>query len=195
MRRAVYVLMPLVVSGCARVHAPLPPPSHEIPPIAELAPVQPGQSRLVVDANGELARVTLDGQTVCPQTPCALSVPKGAHRVTFFAREDTRRFGDVELDLGDRATVVRHRLTVRHDSPGMRIGSLIAISLGASLVAGGGLVALGQTVDDSRPWATVGGAIAVTGLIGVALGVTFALAGRSDVWPGSTSTFPVPNAR
>lgn len=178
--------------GCARTHAPLATPTQEIPHLSEVGSLAPGETRLVVDANGESARVSSDGTTICAVTPCAVSVPQGAHRLTFFANEDIRRFGDVDVDLGARPTVVRHALTVRHESPGWRAASIVAFSLGGSLVAIGGATASGQLLDDGRPWGTIGGSIAAAGLIGVALGITFALAGRSDVWPGSTRTWVVP---
>ena len=182
----------LWLAGCATTYPALPPPSQEIPRVTELPRLAPAESRVVVDANGEDAWVSVEGRTVCAGTPCAVSLPRGARRLTFFAKSDRTRFEDVPIDLGARPTIVRHQLGVRRESPGMRVASILGFSLGASCLAvGGGIAAVGL-VDDSRVWGTTGGAVALTGLVGVALGVTFALAGRTQIWPGATRTWVVP---
>lgn len=181
-----------MLAGCATTYPALPAPPQEIPRVSELPRIGPGESRILVDANGEDAWVSAEGRTVCAGTPCALALPKGAHRLTFFAKNDATRFGDVSVDLGERPTIVRHQLGVRRESPGLRIASIVSFSLGASLLAVGGGIAAVRFVDDAPGWSTTGGAVAITGLVGLALGLSFALASRTEIWPGATRTWVVP---
>lgn len=179
----------VLLAGCAVTYPPLAAPAQEVPSGVELPPAGAGAGRLLVDANGEPARLTADGATVCANVPCAVSLPRGRHRLTLFAHENAARFDDLEVDLGERPLVVRHAIGVRRESPTLRGLAVVAFTLGATLVVAGASVASVGFLDSSPTWRTAGGSVAVTGLIGLGLGVSFALAGRPERWPGATRTW------
>lgn len=187
----------LVLGGCAVTHPPLAAPPAVIPRVADLPPLAAEQGRLVLDANGEDARISSDGTTICASTPCAVSLPKGPHRLTFFANGDASRYGDADVDVTARPTVVRHALGVHHDAPGLRVASIVAFAVGGSLAGLGAAVAAPGLIDENNrsTWYGAGGALGAAGLVGIAVGVSFALASRSHVWPGATRTWVVPPGR
>ncbi len=181
----------LALGGCAIEYPPVATPHALIPDVADVPTPAPNQGLLVLDANGEDARITADGSTICATTPCAVALDKGSHRLTFFSSHDAARYGDVTVDVSASPRVVRHSLGVRRESPGLRGAGIATIAVGTSL-AGLGLATAGLGLLDENHrsvWTTSGGAMAATGLIGVALGVSFALAARTAIWPAATRTW------
>ncbi len=194
--RAIRLLCATVLGGCAITHPPLVAPSAVIPRVLDLPPVGVDRGRLVLDANGEAARITADGTTICASTPCAAALPRGRHRLTFFANPDSSRYGDVDVDVTASPTIVRHALGLRHESPGLRVASIVAFAVGGSLAGLGAAVASPGLIDEANrtTWYTAGGSLGAAGLVGIAVGVSFALASRPHVWPGATRTWVVPSA-
>lgn len=222
--RTLPLLVPLVLAlgatGCGELELPPPnAPAQALPESVEVPtdPPPPGKGRVVLEANGERARVVevaggmvhSRGQTfgilaqrpVCAATPCAVDVERGAHHFVFLSADDPNRGGVAEVDVGAKPKVVRHAMGERIEHPaltavantGITIGLLGAITGGALMVGG----ALSNAADESlgndgnSKIVPAGGAILGIGAGVLALGITFAILGRPELRRGSTTELPL----
>jgi len=185
------------------------------PPEVPSEPVPEGAGRLVLDANGEQARVVeVAGTTVqsrgytfnliaqrpvCASTPCVVDIPRGPHRLVFLSKTDENRGSDVELDVGARPKVVRHAMGERIEHNGLKGGSSAALTLGVLGAITGGSVMFGGALasgSSTSPGAgdgvvTVGGAVLGISAGVLALGITLGILGRTEVRKGSTTEWPL----
>jgi len=192
----------------------LPPPAAPLktlpqPPELPTEPTPEGGGRLVLDANGEKARVVeVAGATVqshgysfnlvaqravCASTPCVVDVPRGPHRLVFVSPSDPNRGSSVEVDVGGRPKVVRHAMGERIEHNGLKAGSSVAYTLGMlGALTGGSVLFVGALRNGSDPNAgsgLVGAGGAVLGVSAgvIALGITLGILGRTEVREGTTT--------
>src|SRR5688572_26236847 len=102
------------LTACAaeRLPPPQPPAPRLAAPVAfPEAPPAPGTGRVVLDADGDHAKVIevseSSATTVCPSTPCVVDLPYGSHPLVFHSTTDESRASDVDLDVGPKAKAVR----------------------------------------------------------------------------------------
>jgi hypothetical protein len=204
----------LSMSSVACGDIQLPPPAAPQktlpqPPEFPTDPTPEGGGRLVLDANGEKARVVeVAGTTVesrgysfnlvaqravCASTPCVVDVPRGPHRLVFVSPSDPNRGSSVEVDVGGRPKVVRHAMGERIEHNGLKAGSSVAYTLGMiGAIAGGSVLLVGALRNGSDANAgsgLIGAGGAVLGVSAgvIALGITLGILGRTEVREGTTT--------
>lgn len=164
---ACLVFSTLACSGCIGIdRPPAPPAPPRLEPTAPNLPADPppsGQARVVLDAEGEQAKVSrvvavmnfegqrkarLDANTpLAPTraeeplclTPCAVDLRHGAHTFVFTSAQDPLRSSTAEVVLPSNAstTIVRHAIgSEGHMKPGYVGGAML-------LLMGGGLATIG----------------------------------------------------
>ncbi len=217
-----------LVLGAASIHLlacgeiQLPPPAAPAkmlpaPPEVPSDPVPEGGGRLVLDANGEQARVVeVAGTTVqsrgytfnfiaqrpvCASTPCVVDVPRGPHHLLFLSKTDENRGSDVELDVGARPRVIRHAMGERIEHGALKAGSNVALTLGIlGAITGGSVMFAGAlssgvssdpTSNAGNGTLTAGGAVLGISAGVLALGITLGILGRTEVRKGSTTEWPL----
>lgn len=209
----------LIVSGCSPEQLPPPSaPAREVPPDLDL-PAEPppaGAGRVVLDANGERAKVveitgsatatagnyraTVIGLRPICTTPCVVDLPYGSHPLVFRSTTDETRMSELELDVGPKPKIVRHALGERKDGGAVRTIGSTTLGLGLlSALAGGILWGIGELASDSgKPSSLTGTGQVLTGIgaAGVVLSIPLLIIGRPSERPGATTewSFPgVPN--
>lgn len=218
LRLLVVSIASMQLAGCGDVRLPRPvAPDKKLPEPPELPtePVAEGFGRLILDANGEKARVvevagaTVQNQgytfnliaqrAVCASTPCVVDVPRGPHRLVFTSQAEADRGGVAEIDVGGRTKVVRHAMGERIEHAGLKTGSSLALTFGLiGAIVGGSVLVAGAvdsgtnngTADASRRSSgltSVGGAVLGISAGVMALGVTLGILGRTEVREGSTT--------
>lgn len=203
--------------ACGEVSLPPPAaPARALPTPPELPnePVPEGAGRVVLDANGEKARVieiagaTVHGQgysfgltaqrPVCASTPCVVDVSRGPHRFVFLSTSDPNRGSAVEIDIGSKPKVIRHALGERIEHPAMKAGSNVSITLGTlGAITGGSLLlggALASSASKSESGSSAGSSVTGVGgaVLGISagvlvLGITLGILGRTEVRDGQTT--------
>lgn len=189
--------------GCGvRALPPPDPPRREVPRGVELPdepPPRPGTSRVMLDADGEPAKVVAvgDGTHALCTTPCVVDLPYGSHSLVLQSILDEERRSRAELEVGPRPKIFRHTLGERHDGGAANtLGtSLVAVGLlaaatGAVFWAGG---ALARSADGA-PNGLEGTGRLVTGLGAgaVIVGIPFLVVGRPSERPGATTEWTLP---
>jgi hypothetical protein len=207
----------LHLAGCGDVALPPPvAPTKVIPEANDVPtePVPPGGGRVVLDANGEKARVlevsgaTFAGQgyqvsmlasrPLCASTPCVVDLARGPHRLVFVSPTDPNRGSAVEIDVGSRPKVVRHAMGERIEHGALRTAGTMTMSVGGLGVLTGGSILLtglllsgvdtaSRSTDTSASIVSAGGAVLGIGAGVLALGVTLGILSRTEVRPGSTT--------
>lgn len=203
--------------ACGEVALPPPAaPAHALPSPPELPneAVPEGAGRVVLDANGEKARVievagaTVHGQgysfgltaqrPVCASTPCVVDVSRGPHRFVFLSTSDPNRGSAVEIDIGSKPKVIRHALGERIEHSALNAGSNVSLTLGTlgaitggSLLLGGALASSSSSNESGSSSGTsvtgVGGAVLGVSAGVLVLGITLGILGRTEVRDGSTT--------
>lgn len=137
-------------------------------------------------AEAALVPAAVSVRPLC-RTPCAINLPRGEHEIVFSDLAiPTRRESGAWIEVGDRPSILRHRLGAQSASPGGALGAVLLASLGGSaMLVGTPLMIIGGVSDGSGlfvPGAVSLGAGAVT-LIGAWILGEFS---RPTVRPGST---------
>jgi hypothetical protein len=140
----------------------------------------PGSGRVVLEADGEKADVLDEEARVLCTTPCVLDLPYGTHPLVFVSTTDRSRTSDLDVDVGDAAKVVRHRMGERHDGGALRSLGFAVLVLGA-VTAIGGTAAWATDTTEHAPLITGLGA----GLAALSLPILFF--DRPSERPGSTT--------
>lgn len=205
--------------GCG-VDARPPPaaPAREIPAGLEISqdPPPPGSGRVVLDANGERARVfeitgpppgdpsesTVGVRPVCT-TPCVVDLPYGPHPLVFQSVANGERQSEAAVDVGARAKVLRHSLGERSDGGGARTAGaalvvlgVIAATTGAILWAAGGAGSSdpGSLTSSGSTLASAGQTLAGGGAGAALLGIPLLLIDRPVERQGTTTEWTLPSA-
>lgn len=205
------------LAGCGDLALPPPvAPTKVMPEVTDVPtePVPQGGGRVLLDANGEKARVldvsgaTFSGQgyavsmvasrPLCASTPCVVDLARGPHRLVFVSPTDPNRGSSVEIDVGSRPKVVRHAMGERIEHGALRTAGTMTMSIGGLGVLTGGSILLtglllsgvdttSRSTDTSASIVSAGGAVLGIGAGVLALGVTLGILSRTEVRPGSTT--------
>jgi hypothetical protein len=198
--RVLLVALATLSVGCGvRTLPPPDAPTRQVPPDLDVPddPPKIGTSRVILDADGERARVLEIGEDpaaarpLCT-TPCVLDLPYGTHPLVLQSVTDAERRSRAQLEVGPHAKVFRHALGERRDGGATRtLGtSLLAIGLLAATTGavfwGGGALARSM---DGTPNGLEGTGQLVTGLGAgaVLLSIPLLVAGRPVERPGATT--------
>lgn len=182
--RAASLLFVVACAGCyARELPPPPAPARATPAVdvPERAPAR-GSGRVVLEADGETADVLDENAHVVCTTPCVIDLAYGTHPLVFVSTNDRTRTSDVDIEVGEDAKVVRHRMGERHDGGALRSLGFAVLVLGA-VTAVAGASAWATDASEHAPLVTGLGA----GLAGLALPVLYF--DRPSERPGSTTEF------
>ena len=202
-------------SGCGTEHLPPPAaPAREVPADVDM-PVEPppqGTGRVVIDANGERAKVieitgsataaagnyraTLIGLRPICTTPCVVDLPYGSHPLVLRSTPDHSRVSELELDVGARPKVVRHTLGERKDGGTVRSIGATLLTLGlVTALTGGILWGVGEAASSSgQPSSITGPGQILTGIgaAGVGISIPLLMLDRPSERPGATTEWSMP---
>jgi hypothetical protein len=191
--------------GCGVRELPPPQaPSREVPVELDVPedPPQPGTSRVILDANGERAKVveltsgSLRVRPLCT-TPCVLDMPYGSHPLLLQSLTDAERRSRADLEVGPYAKVLRHTLGERRDGGTANTVGTSLLVVGALAATTGALFwgsgALSRSLD-GEPNGIEGTGRIVTGLGAGAMviAIPLLLVGRPSERPGATTEWTLP---
>ncbi|MBX3213207.1 MAG: hypothetical protein KF850_14325 [Labilithrix sp.] len=216
-RSALALGLLLVASGCGPERLPPPgAPAREVPPDLDL-PTEPppaGAGRVVLDANGERAKVieitgsaaaaagnyraTIIGLRPICTTPCVVDLPYGSHPLVLRSTTDETRVSELELDVGPKPKIVRHALGERKDGGAVRaVGSTVLVLGAITALTGGLLWGIGELASKSgSPSSLVGTGQVLTGIgaAGIVVSIPLMVIGRPTERPGATTEWSFPGA-
>jgi hypothetical protein len=171
-----------------------------------------GAGRVVIDANGDRAKVveitgsataaagnyraTIIGLRPLCTTPCVVDLPYGSHPLVLRSTTDETRVSELDLDVGPKPKVVRHTLGEKKDGGAARtIGSTVLV-LGATAALTGALLwGVGELASrEGQQSGLVGPGQIVTGIgaAGIVLSIPLLVVGRPSERPGATTEWTVP---
>lgn len=206
------VIALLLLAGCDVAQLPPPEAPRRLVPAdvdVPLEPPSPGTGRVIIETNGERAKVVeitghatawaggesanIIGVRPLCTTPCVVDLPYGLHPLVLRSVDDEARQSEAELEVGSRARVFRHTLGERSDGGGLRTAGATLLTLGLIAATAGALmwVAGSSTADGSQVSAT-GQLVTGTGAGGVLLSIPFLFAGRPTERPGATTQWMLP---
>ncbi len=195
--------------GTERLPAPQPPP-RELPANVDVPdePPAPGTSRVVLDANGDKAKVVeitgsataaaggyravvVGVKPVCT-TPCVVDLPYGSHPLVLRSTTDETRQSELDLDVGPKPKVVRHTLGERRDGGAVRTvgASLLLLGITAGLT-GAILWGVGAGAHSDGLEST-GQVVTAIGAGGIGLSIPLFVIGRPTERPGATTEWTMP---
>jgi hypothetical protein len=148
-------------------------PEKVVPTIMnEPGPAAEGTGRVVLDAQGERARVieitgTASGvitngyasaqvmsvatRPVCV-TPCIADLSYGTHELVFTSQNDDEKGSNATVDVGAKPSIFRHTMGGRVTHPAAKIGGATAVTLGGiGALTGLSLFAAGALSDSATP--------------------------------------------
>jgi hypothetical protein len=200
------VVLGVLLAGCGAEQ--LPPPAAPAREMPELdlpdGPPATGTGRVIVDTNGEKARVSeirgiatgvagtepvtvVDVRPLCT-TPCVVDLPYGTHPLVLQSMTDESHQSTAELDVGPRPKIFRHTLGERTDGGTARTIGGSLLGLGAVTALSGGILwAVGGTL--TTPGRITGGA----GLSAMVVALPFLLFSRPTERPGATTEWTLPD--
>ncbi len=203
-------------AGCGTEHLPPPsPPPREVPTDVDL-PAEPppnGTGRVVIDANGERAKVveitgsataaagnyraTFIGLRPLCTTPCVVDLPYGSHPLVLRSTTDATRVSELELDVGPRPKIVRHTLGEKKDGGAPQaIGSTVLVLSVLTAATGALLWGLGElnSKPTGEPSGLIGAGQVITGIggAGILLSIPLLVVGRPSQRPGATTEWTLP---
>jgi hypothetical protein len=187
-------------------------PAKVVPQEVELPsdPPRPGTGRVILETNGEPARVveitgtamassgglsaTIVGIRPLCTTPCVVDLPYGSHPLVLRSVSDESRQSETELDVGARAKIFRHTLGERNDGGGLRTAGASLLTLGILTATTGAVLWLaGSASANGSRLTSTGQTIAALGSAGIVLSIPFLIAGQPTVRPGATTQWTLPN--
>lgn len=202
------------LAGCGPQRLPPPQaPAREVPANVDVPddPPAPGTGRVLLDADGEKAKVlevtgsataaaggytaTIVGVKPLCTTPCVVDLPYGSHPLVFHSTTDEARASEVDLDVGPKPKVVRHAMGERRSGGAMQsIGSSLLV-LGV-LAAGTGAIlwAVGSANPQGGSLGSTGQLVTGIGAAGIAISIPLLILGRPTERPGATTEWTVPRA-
>lgn len=212
MKRFVLVLG-LVATGCGVQQLPAAAPPAKVLPADLDVPVEPpppGTGRVILDTNGEPAKVveitgaatasngaysaTIVGIRPLCTTPCVVDLPYGSHPLVLHSISDESHQSETEIDVGARAKVFRHTLGERKDGGSLRTAGGSLLTLGLLAATTGAILWFAGSKNHSGDLAGTGQLVTGLGAGGVALSIPFLIVGRPTERPGSTTQWNLPGA-
>lgn len=201
-------------TGCTEHLPPPSPPARELPKDVDLPtdPPPSGAGRVVIDANGDRAKVveitgaasaaagnyraTFIGLRPLCTTPCVVDLPYGSHPLVLRSTTDASRISELELEVGPRPKIVRHELGERKNGGAANsIGSSVLVLGAITALTGGLLWGLGElSSKPDQPSGLVGPGQVVTGVgaAGILLSIPLLVIGRPSERPGATTEWTLP---
>lgn len=207
-------LAALLATGCGVEHLPpVSAPAKELPAEIDVPvePPAPGTGRVILDTDGEPAKVveitgtatatvggynaTIVGIRPLCTTPCVVDLPYGSHPIVMRSLSDETRLSETELEVGARAKVFRHTLGERTDGGGLRTLGSSLLTLGVLAVTTGAILWLAGTASNSgSDLGSTGQLVTGLGAGGILLSIPVLLAGRPTERAGSTTQWNLPPA-
>jgi hypothetical protein len=194
-------------------------PTKDVPSGIDVPATPParGTGRVLIDANGEHARVievtgaftasaggqsaTIVGTRSVCTAPCVVDLPFGSHSLLLQSTKDPTRQSEEDINVGAQAKVFRHALGEQKDGGPLRtVGNTLA-GLGAlAALTGGILWGTGALVNSSADTSGssrssldgTGKLITAVGLGTIVLGIPFLILGRPSKRPGATTEWTLP---
>jgi hypothetical protein len=199
------LLAVLSIGGCvSTLPAPAAPP-RELPDVDRATPsATAGRTRVIIATDVPARVEQAGGPTLCPRTPCAVSLPEGDYELRFRGVYDEGRASVSSVGVRGRALAVNHTLGQDRASVGQIAGPVLMTVGGVLLLLA--LIKQGATADDSdrgipqsetREKEDTAGVMALIGL-GCLVGGGIVMGTTPDVrQPGSTTTWTpaLPTAR
>jgi hypothetical protein len=184
-------------------------------PDAPVAPPAHGTTRIVLDANGERARVTetlektsiygtsystsaaaFSGTSFTTKplclTPCVVDLTPGMHALNFQSSSDPQRVGSADVQVGERRKVVRHAMgRVDKGASWHHLLASSAALLGIGAIVGGALTLPfdHKEFEDHR---RAGKVMLLAGGATLAVSIPFMIITRPTWQEGATTEF-IPN--
>lgn len=199
-------------SGCGteRLPAPAAPP-REVPRDVDVPdePPAPGTSRVVLDANGDKAKVievtgtasasaggyqafVVGVRPLCT-TPCVVDLPYGSHPLMLRSTTDETRQSELDLDVGPKPKIVRHTLGERKDGGALRTVGASLLMLGITAAVTGGILWAVGSGAKSDGLESTGQLVTGLGAGGIGLSIPLLIVGRPTERPGATTEWTVPS--
>lgn len=214
MTRRLVLALALLAPGCGVEQLPaVSPPARVLPADLEVPaePPAPGTGRIILDTNGEHARVveitgaatatsggysaTIVGIRPLCTTPCVVDLPYGSHPLVLHSITDETRQSETEIDVGARAKVFRHTLGERKDGGGLRTAGASLLTLGIIAATTGAILWLaGGSNMGGADLSSKGQLLTLVGGGGVLLSIPFLIVGRPTERPGSTTQWNLPGS-
>lgn len=207
------VMLAAALGGCGAVSVDPPKaPAAEIPKVEHPeSPPEPGMTRIILDANGDDAKVTEVLETaearsgmsyafaerkkpVCI-TPCVVDMKPGVHTLSFESRVDDRA-SYVDVQVGSRSKAVRHAMGHPLRKSGGEVWAHALTWLGLTVVGTAALAWADAKAEGGEVAREVRGparAAAFAGLGLMAGGITLMIVSPPTYQPGSTTEIPIPD--
>lgn len=204
----------VLATGCGVQQLPAARPPAKVVPTDVDVPVEPpapGTGRVILDTNGERAKVveitgaatassggysaTIVGIRPLCTTPCVVDLPYGSHPIVMHSLDDETRQSETELEVGARAKVFRHTLGERTDGGGLRTAGGSLLTLGILAATTGAILWLaGSANDGGSDLASTGQLVTGLGAGGILLSIPFLVVGRPTERPGATTQWNLPGS-
>jgi hypothetical protein len=202
-----------IATGCGVQQLPAASaPAKVVPLDVELPsdPPRPGTGRVILETNGEPARVveitgtamassgglsaTFVGVRPLCTTPCVVDLPYGSHPLVLRSISDESRQSETELDVGARAKIFRHTLGERSDGGGLRTAGASLLTLGLLAATTGAILWLaGSANANGSRLTSTGQTLAGLGSAGIVLSIPFLIVGQPTERPGATTQWTLPS--
>lgn len=147
----------------------------------------------VSTTRGYARGVAVTKHLVCSKTPCAVDLPAGSHELVFQGSHDERDVSAATFDVtAGRTQVVRHSVGFFDAHGGWKALGVVGVTIGGASAVSGGLGFVLGSQRDSDGLRTIGTVMMGGGLAILALGITSFVVGRTEVQPGSTTQWALP---
>ena len=175
-------------------------------------PPAPGTGRVILETNGEPAKVveitgtatassggysaTIVGIRPLCTTPCVIDLPYGSHPLVMRSLSDETHQSETELEVGARAKVFRHTLGERTDGGALRVlgGSLLMLGIIATTTGAIVWLAGSSASSSGSDLGGTGQVLTGIGAGGILLSIPFLVAGRPTERQGATTQWILPGA-
>lgn len=176
-------LVAVLATGCGVQRLPPASPPAKVVPTDVDVPSDPpaaGTGRVILDTNGEPARVveitgaatasngaysaTIVGIRPLCTTPCVVDLPYGSHPLVLHSISDETHLSETEIEVGARAKVFRHTLGERKDGGPLRTAGSSLLTLGVIAVTTGAILWLAGSASHSGSSSLTSNGQLVTGL-------------------------------
>jgi len=208
------VVSGVLATGCGVQQLPaMKAPPKMVPADVELPdePPAPGTGRVIIETNGERAKVveitgsatastggysaTIVGIRPLCTTPCVVDLPYGSHPLVMHSISDETHQSETEIDVGARAKVFRHTLGERKDGGGLRTAGASLLTLGVIAATTGAILWLaGSASNDQGSLVSNGQVITGLGSAGILLSIPLLIAGRPTERAGATTQWNLPGS-
>jgi hypothetical protein len=193
------------LGGCVSTLPAPPAPPQALPDVAGASSVvTTGETRVIIATDVPARVEQAGGRTLCPRTPCAVSLPEGDYELRFRGIHDEGRASVSAVGVRGRALAVNHTLGQDRSSAGQIAGPVL-MTVGGVLLVLASFVVVSAVADsdrqipqsETRKKGDTAEAMALLGLGSLVGGGIFWGATPEVRQPGSTTTWApaLPTAR